>query len=508
MSAAEPLPPPQQPRDSSTPKRPAAEHDAAAAAREVAATAEAAARDSLLSGWDAPPRRPWVRPLLISVAAAAVIIPALVYGTVPALRWMGGLPNRPPTAATPPSAPAATAPASNAPAASTRSGATAPATPASPSATAPSTPATTTPPAPAAPAPPVKPVQQANNVRAVYLTGYSFGSDEKFADIMQFIQSKGLNAIVADVKDDDGRISWEMDLPLAREIGATAPKVKDVRARLQAMREKNVYAIGRIVVFVDPVLAKARPAWAIRNGQWKDRRGLAWTNPYVEEVWRYNVNVAKEAAKAGFQEIQFDYVRFPEHDIEGITHNVGQEKRVKAIADFLRYAKKELDPLGVFVSADVFGLTTTTVDDMKIGQDYAVLSDLVDYISPMVYPSHYGPGIFGLRDPEAAPKETVYHSMVHGQWKTPSLPLLAHRPWIQDFSLRIPYGKAEVEAQLRGIAEAGIRSFMVWDPSNRYTRTVDYSVIDSTKALPLPPKPAPKTATKDAPTADPHFQPF
>lgn len=497
LSAAEPLPTPD-------PKRKPAGLDANAYRNEVAASAESAplprsAREDLLAAFDVPqkPVRRWIGKAIVAVLTAAVIAPALIYG--PALLARDG--GEPP--ATNPSPPAsaspATAPGGTTAATSAVAAATDPAAPGTPAATG----------TPVASAPPAAPLDQANNVRGLYLTGYSFGSDERFAEILDFMQAKGLNAIVADVKDDDGRVSWEMDLPIAREVGATMPKVRDISTRLKTMREKNVYAIGRIVVFVDPVLAKARPAWAIQNGRWKDRRGLAWTNPYVEDVWRYNVAIAKEAARAGFQEIQFDYVRFPEHDIEGITHNVGQERRVNAIAGFLRYAKQELEPLGVFVSADVFGLTTTTVDDMKIGQDYATLSGLVDYISPMIYPSHYGPGIFGLRNPEAAPKETVYHSMVQGQWKAPSLDPVRHRPWIQDFSLRVPYGKAEVEAQLKGIAEAGIRSFMLWDPNNRYTRTADYSLIDSTRALPLPPKPEPEGGTpRDGSPADAIIQPM
>lgn len=431
-------------------------------------------RESLLEGWNAPlARTAWVR---YAVGASAVIAVAL------ALTLWTRLGGAPATRGAP--GPAATF-APPAQAAEARRAGEAPATAAAAATVA--AVATVGPPDP--PPPPGRPLERANRVRGLYLTGYSFGHDEKVADILAFMKRNGLNAIVADAKDDTGTLSWEMDVPLAREIGAAVPKVRDIRARMKQLRDNDIYAIARIVVFADPLLGRARPQWAIRGGQWRDRRGLRWTNPYLPEVWRYNIDVAKAAARAGFQEIQFDYVRFPEHDIDGVTHNVGQERRVAAISGFLEQAKKELEPLGVFVSADVFGLTTTTADDMKVGQDYGAVARIVDYISPMVYPSHYNPGIYGLRDPESAPKETVYQSMVHGQWKAPGIPVSVHRPWIQDFSLRVPYGKAEVEAQLRGIAEAGIRSFMLWDPSNRYTRNVDFTVVDRTATLPLPPTP-------------------
>jgi len=317
-------------------------------------------------------------------------------------------------------------------------------------------------------------------VRGLYLTGWSAGLDGKFYELLKYAKSSGLNAMVIDVKDDDGLITFPSKIPLAQEIGSNSHKIKDIAARVKTLKENGIYPIARIVVFVDPVLAAKRPAWAILNGKFKDRRGLAWTNPFNREVWKYNVDVAKEAVAAGFKEIQFDYVRFPEKNIPGVTEGVGKEKRVEAIAGFLRYARQELEPLGVFVSADVFGLTTTVVDDMKIGQDYATVAGIVDYICPMVYPSHYNPGLFGLKNPNANPYETVYQSMLNARKKTPDLPLEKHRPWIQDFSLYgIHYGRAEVEAQIRALAKAGIHQFILWDPSNRYTRGVDYSLIDT-----------------------------
>lgn len=364
---------------------------------------------------------------------------------------------------------------------------------------APATPDSSQPEVSAGTADAVRPVEQANgdataqepprapksygdrpdHVRGLYLTGYTAGG-ERLNQLLALARSTGLNAMVIDAKDDDGRITFQTGIPLAKEIGANSGKIRDVGALIRTLEDNDIYPIARIVVFVDPVLSRARPDWAVRVGDtlWRDRRGLSWTNPNVEQVWQYNVEIAKEAARAGFREIQFDYVRFPEKEIPGYTAGVPQEQRTEAINGFLRYAREELKPFGVLLSADVFGLTTTVTDDMRIGQEYAAVAGLVDYISPMVYPSHYSPGNYGLANPNASPYETVYNSMIKAREKTPDLPLNHHRPWIQDFSLGVRYGKAEVEAQIRALAAAGIHQFLLWNPNNVYTSGVDYSLID------------------------------
>ncbi len=350
----------------------------------------------------------------------------------------------------------------------------------------------------------------ADRVRGLYLTGYTAGSD-RFFELLEYAKASGLNAFVIDAKDDDGLITFQTDIPLAAEIGSNSHKIRDVAERVKILKENGIYAIARIVVFCDPLLSRKRPEWAITvNGQlFRDRRRLSWTSPYRKEVWEYNVAIAKAAVRAGFQEIQFDYVRLPEKDIPGFTDGVSRERRVAAISGFLDYAREELKPLGVIVSADVFGLTTTVTDDMKIGQEYAEVAKRVDYISAMVYPSHYSPGNFGLANPNARPYETVFNSLMQGRAKVPDLPITVHRPWIQDFSLGYRYGKAEVEAQIRALADAGIRSFLLWNPNNVYTRGVDYSLIDrgpkEPPPLPAPPKPAetPAASSRPAPQAAP-----
>ncbi len=321
-------------------------------------------------------------------------------------------------------------------------------------------------------------------LRGIYLTGYTAGDPARFSRLLEFARSSGLNTMVIDVKDDDGRISFPADIPLAREIGSLSRKIPDPEGLIRTLEENGIYPIARVVVFCDPLLSRARPEWAVKVGEklWQDRRGLTWTNPHSREVWAYNVEVAKAAARVGFREIQFDYVRFPEKDIPGFTLGTSREERVKAITGFLRYAKKELAPLGVLVSADVFGLTTTVVDDMKIGQEYAEIAQSVDFISPMVYPSHYNPGLFGLPNPNAYPYETVYHSLKNALAKTPGMEVSRHRPWILDFSLYgIPCGREEVEAQNGPLADLGIRQYLIWNPRNVYTEGVNYSLIEQAR---------------------------
>lgn len=338
-----------------------------------------------------------------------------------------------------------------------------------------------------------------DHLRGIYLTGYTAGGP-RFHELVAFAKANGLNAMVIDVKDDDGRISYRSRVPLAQEIGADSSKIKDPESLIRTLKMNGIYPIARIVVFCDPLLSQARRDLAItvNNSLWRDRRGLSWTSPYSRAVWEYNVEIAKEAASLGFQEIQFDYVRFPEKYLPGWTEGVPQERRAEAITGFMRFAREQLKPFGVNISADVFGLTTTTTDDMRIGQDYTAIALTVDYISPMVYPSHFYPGNFGLDNPNTKPYETVLNAITKAREKTPGLPPTRHRPWIQDFSLYgTRYGKTEVEAQIRGLRDAGIRSFLLWNPANVYTAGVNYRLIATTPseepaqplapAQPLPP---------------------
>jgi len=321
----------------------------------------------------------------------------------------------------------------------------------------------------------VEPQWKPVKAKGIYLTGWSAGS-ERFDFLLKKVEETELNAMVIDIKDATGRITFQSKVPLAVDIGANSDKIADMKQLLNVLHENNIYPIARIVVFKDPVLARAKPEWAIHNkkgGIWKDNKGLAWLNPYNQQVWKYIVDLAVEAAKLGFKEIQFDYVRFPtDGNLKNIVYPEKMDlARSLIIKEFLSYARKRLEPRGIYVSADVFGLVTSAKDDMKIGQILEEVAEEVDYICPMVYPSHYARGSYGIADPNASPYETVFQSLKHAVERLEKLETnrAIIRPWLQDFSLGYRYGIKEVKAQIQATYDVGLEEWILWNPANLYT---------------------------------------
>ncbi len=336
--------------------------------------------------------------------------------------------------------------------------------------------------------------QYPDAVRGIYVTGHSAGGS-RFENLVSMLDDTELNAMVIDIKDDNGYITYipEEDSPL-RPAGQ--PFIKDPRNMLETLEEHQIYPIARVVVFKDSVLAKQKPELSFKDGGavWKNGRGEAFVNPFRKEVWDYNVQVAIEAAKLGFQEIQFDYVRFPEgfeKRDKTLTYSQGDfgqleiddvQKRVTAVTEFVEYAKKQLEPYGVKVSVDIFGYTATLPEAPGIGQNFTKISSHVDVISSMIYPSHWT-SYFGIGKPDLEPYRLVteYAKMENkklGELDNPPI----SRPWIQDFTASYlgkgnykNYGKAEVEAQIRALNENGINEFLLWDAGNTYTPNVDYT---------------------------------
>jgi hypothetical protein len=282
----------------------------------------------------------------------------------------------------------------------------------------------------------------------------------------------GLTALEVDVKDENGEVGFARPkIPIAAQIGAQRRYYRAGKVA-QAAHARGVYLIGRVVCFEDPFLASQKPNLAIRSrsgGVWLTSGGLGWSNPYDERVWKYNVDVALAAARAGFDEIQFDYVRFPtDGDLSNAVFNPRKrEPKVRTIARFLAYARERLQPLGVRISADVFGLSATR--DMGIGQRPRKLAPYLDAIYPMVYPSHYGAGEFNLPDPNAQPGRTVALSL-----RDFDRQLTGHEtrlvPWLQDFSLGREYTLDDVREQILATRDAGAEGFLLWNPSGAYTR--------------------------------------
>jgi hypothetical protein len=307
-------------------------------------------------------------------------------------------------------------------------------------------------------------------VRGIHVTMALASLDGKLAEYLKLVD-EGLNTIELDVKDENGEIGFlPSSVPMAREVNAAKPYYKPREAARLAHR-KGVYLIGRVVTFEDPLLSAGRPELAIKNPDgsvWRNQAGLGWTNPYDKRVWDYNVSIAEVAARAGFDEIQFDYVRFPtDGDIESIVYP-GKTKTPPGwvIAEFVHYATKRLKPLGVRVSTDLFGLAATR--DLGIGQVPRRLAKYVDAIYPMVYPSHYGSGEYGLDDPNSAPGATVEWSLsdFRKEMKQGKAELI---PWLQDFSYGRTYGFADVKAQIEAARLMGARGYLLWNPLGIYT---------------------------------------
>jgi hypothetical protein len=287
----------------------------------------------------------------------------------------------------------------------------------------------------------------------------------------QYLALPGLTALELDVKDEDGRVGFvPSGVPLARRTGAAAPYYRAKQAARMA-HDHGIYLIGRIVTFEDPVLSAERPDLAIRNSDgslWRNRDGLGWTNPYDRRVWRYNVDIAAAAAKAGFDEIQFDYVRFPsDGDISQIRYPGPHPQPMRwTIPAFVQYAAKRLHPLGVRVSVDVFGLSATR--DLGIGQLPRRVSRYVDAVYPMVYPSHYNSGEYGIAAPDDRPGLVVSRSLSDfGRALEGRHARLT--PWLQDFSLGRTYTYQDVQAQIFAAQAHQTNGFLLWNPEGVYT---------------------------------------
>ncbi|SDJ87016.1 putative glycoside hydrolase [Sediminibacillus albus] len=334
-------------------------------------------------------------------------------------------------------------------------------------------------------------------VRGVYVTGNSAGG-ERFERLIKLINNTELNSMVIDVKEDHGNVTFKMDedSPYA-DIGKNF--ISDPRKMLERLEKEGIYPIARIVVFKDSVLAEKRPDLSFtKNGEvWTNSKGEAFVSPYQEEVWDYNIELAKLAAEMGFQEIQFDYVRFPEgfeNRDDELEYDQGMykdlemneiKKRVKAVTDFVAHAREELASYDVDVSVDIFGYAATIEETPGIGQNFSKIADNVDVISSMIYPSHWT-SYFGIDKPDKEPYKLVteyakVENQVLGKLEDPPV----SRPWIQDFEApwlysgaAKQYGKAEVEAQIKALNENGIDEFLIWNSGNSYTENVDYTPLD------------------------------
>jgi hypothetical protein len=312
--------------------------------------------------------------------------------------------------------------------------------------------------------------------KALYLSFYGIGDRGLRESATKLIDETELNTLVIDVKGDKGMIPYKSSIPLAAEVGAQrVTTVRDMASLMKSLKEKGIYTIARIVVFKDDPLALGRPEWAVKtqNGEmWRDRENLAWVDPFNKEVWNYNINIAVEAAQYGFDEIQFDYLRFPDASAPQFSMPNTEENRVQAISGFLMEARRRLTPYNVFVSGDIFGYVCWNLNDTKIGQRLEDLVLHLDYLCPMLYPSGFQYGIPGYRNPVANPYEIIYLSLKRAQERT-NLPSHRFRPWLQAFRDYAFDGRyfndKEIMGEIKAAEGFGSHGWMLWNPRNAYS---------------------------------------
>ena len=329
--------------------------------------------------------------------------------------------------------------------------------------------------------------REPKEVKGIFISDGTASRTDKMDDLIALCDRTELNAMVINVKNEDGVLTFDMESDTAREIGAVSPYIEDIDAFLQKLHDHDIYCIARIVAFQDPLLAESKPEYSLKNEDgtvFRDKNGVAWVNPYNRELWDYLVEIGKNAAAAGFDEVQYDYIRFSTD--RGMDHvDFGPEAQTttkqEIIAEFVEYMYRALAPTGVFVAADVYGVILCYASDGElIGQEYQQMAKYLDYICPMNYPSHYDEGAYGLSNPDGAPYELVYALMEDSAKELEELAAAGEhtakvRAWLQDFTATwldgyTEYGVEEIRAQIDAVYDAGYSEWFMWNAASNYTK--------------------------------------
>jgi len=320
-----------------------------------------------------------------------------------------------------------------------------------------------------------------SSVKALYVNAWAFGSP-KLWQLLRLADQTEVNAFVIDVKDDTGCLLYQSAVAVAQQIGANqCTRARDARSRLDTLLEHGIYPIARIVVAKDPLLAERKARWSVHlaDGQlWRDRIGSAWVDAYNDSVWVYAADLAREAVEMGFAEVQFDYVRFPDEPRERLATAVFPARRHgdtprSAVRSHIQLLKSRLAALGAPVTFDIFGLTASATDDMGIGQVWEDFSSVADVLLPMVYPSHYQRGAYGYAWPNGEPYKIVRKALEEALGRSRGPNAAEIRPYLQAFTLgrRLPrYTPVEIREQIRAAEDAGINSWVLWNPRSVYQR--------------------------------------
>jgi hypothetical protein len=345
-------------------------------------------------------------------------------------------------------------------------------------------------------------------VRGLYVNRFAAESPRKMRALIALADSTEINAFVIDIKDEFG-INYTSSDTLVRRNAGHGGVIANLPALLDTLKAHHILAIARIVVFKDSVTARANPQWTIRTAdgtQWRDKKGMAWVNPYNQSVWEYNFRVADDAARMGFGEVQFDYIRFPEPYKSLPTQvfpGAGDRRKPEVLGEFLRTARARLAKYGVRTTADIFGMVTSVPGALEVGQQWEQLAPCTDALLPMVYPSHYPAGSFNVAHPNADPYKVVFAAVAAAHKRDAALGLTGERvrPWLQAFTLGSPrYGPAELNAQKRAVYDAGYQGWELWNPGSQYG-AVESALAPKT-ARPIT-TPAPTSAPTAVPTPAP-----
>ncbi len=326
-------------------------------------------------------------------------------------------------------------------------------------------------------------VSKLEGVNALYLPSHCF-TERKIDEFVHYAKLAGINAAVLHVKDPHGRIRWKSNNAQAAEIGAVA-STGLVENALKQLKTQGIWTIAKLDVFVDHQLVAQKPDMGIIDIQsgkpWSDQMGLYWANPYNQEVWKYNLALCKELVNLGFDEIQFDYIRFPsDGDLSAIEYplDTGQLNKTQCIGKFLESAHAELKPSGVMISVDLFGMVAWKTVDFGVGQLIETIAPHVDVICPMLYPSHFPTGFLGKKNPGEYPQEIMELSLKRMKSRTGKI----IRPWVQGFW----YKPGDINAQLDGLSVSGTTSWSVWNPTGNYSTTYRALAVRLNQTFPAP----------------------
>lgn len=300
---------------------------------------------------------------------------------------------------------------------------------------------------------------------------------------IELAQNTGVNSFIIDVKNDTGYLTFptENKKLVERGIVLAKPPIENISEIMHTLYEHNIYPIARVVAFKDSVVAKRNPYLAVQSakgGIYYTKAGDTWLNPYDKRNWEYLLEICKEAKKVGFKEIQFDYIRFHESMDSDRVLLDDTKSKTEIITEFVEYMSKALHDEGIKISVDVFGaVVLSDIDANIVGQNFIDMSRYVDYISPMIYPSHYANGTFGIEYPHLKPYNIVQRTMSTAQSKIEQIEgdkKAKLRPWLQDFTMGNlkpykAYGEKEISDQIRGAYDAGVKDWIFWNASGKYT---------------------------------------